>query len=334
VPDGSEAAMLAPIPLEAAPLEEPARRKLRLLGVRTLGDLARLPEDGVRARLGLEGVHAHRLARGLDPSPLASRSAPAVLEAFEEVDPPAALLDEVLFRVRGLCERAVADVAARGLACWEVRLDLELEDAPSAEVALRVTRPTLSPRALWTLLRLRLERIELAGPVAAIRLAVVDAPPAHPGQLDLFRARRDAEQLEAAVERLRSRFGRDGAVSPLLVETHRPESRLAWRDYDLGDEPRLARGQFEIPDGRVLRVFSPPQPLTPEEQTGRVVCFTGTGLSCQVARISQPFRLSGEWWTDDEFARDYYIVLTRDGRLLWVFRTLDAGVWFAHGEFD
>ena len=87
----------------------------------------------------------------------------------------------------------------------------------------------------------------------------------------------------------------------------------------------------EISEGRVLRLFATPEPLHPEERTGRVVCFTGTGLRCQVARISQPYRLSGEWWGADEYARDYYVVLSSEGRLLWIFRTLDRGEWFVHG---
>ena len=64
-----------------------------------------------------------------------------------------------------------------------------------------------------------------------------------------------------------------------------------------------------------------------------VVCFTGTGLSCRVARISQPYRLSGEWW-GDEYARDYYIVLTREGQRAWAY--LPAGAhdgWMLHGWF-
>ena len=89
--------------------------------------------------------------------------------------------------------------------------------------------------------------------------------------------------------------------SPLLVEVHRPEARVAWRRYEIGDDARPSR--VDVSEGRVLRLFSTPEPLRRDEETGRVVCFTGTGLRCQVARISQPYRLSGEWWGADEYAR-------------------------------
>jgi protein ImuB len=204
-------------------------------------------------------------------------------------------------------------------------------------------RPTLSPRALWTLLRLRLEGVRLDAPVSHMRLVVVDAPPARPEQRELFRAHRDAERLEAVVARLRARFGPDGALAPLLVETHRPERRLAWEGFlsgkGAGRDLRRTRdtGTRRTDSGsrwsHILRIVAPPEPLDAHERLGRIVRFTGTGLQCDIARISQPYRLSGEWW-DDEYGRDYYIVLTQDERLLWVFRDHASGAWFVQGEFD
>ncbi len=316
VPKGCEARALAPAPIEAAPLDARALHRLRQLGVRTLGDLARLPEEGVRARLGIEGVHAHRLARGLDPTPLTARAAPVLVEAAEDLEPAAALVDELLFRVRALCDRVLAALADRALACSEVRLELTLDGAADVEVPLRLARPTLSPRALWTLLRLRIERLELEGPVMKLRLAVVDAPPARAEQRELFRAYRDSEQLEATVERLRARFGPDGAVSPVAVDVHRPEARLAWRRYEPDDTGRMVGGAADVPPlGRVLRLVSPPRPFEVAE----------------AVKFSAPHRLSGEWW-GDAYARDYHVVLTHAGRMLWAFETAEG--WFVQGEFD
>jgi protein ImuB len=334
---GREAAFLAGLPVEAVPVGDDVLRRLHFLGVHTLGALARLPEQGIRPRFGDEGAHAHRLARGLDPLPLAPHTVEPVTDAVEEVDPPTASLDELLFRLNGLCDRALGALAERGLACWEVRLEWGSSGPLPTSLALRLVRPTLSPRALWTLLRLRLESAQFEEAVSLLRLVVTDAAPARSEQRELFRAHRDAERLEAVVERLRARFGPDGAVSPLLVETHRPERRLVWRSFA---EERVSRrskskacGAAGREGGRVLRIVSPPAPLDVREQLGRIVRFSGTGLQCEIARISQPYRLSGEWW-DDEYGRDYYIVLTHEERLLWVFRDHASGTWFVHGEFD
>src|SRR5207244_7033672 len=51
-------------------MPDPVTVTLRRWGLRTLGDLARLPADEVAARLGQDGVEWQRLARGQDPAPL------------------------------------------------------------------------------------------------------------------------------------------------------------------------------------------------------------------------------------------------------------------------
>src|SRR5688572_5976046 len=91
---GTEAASLALLPIERLAIFanpeprtiEPGTRNpelgtFRHWGLRTLGELAALPADAVAARLGQDGVHWQRLARGDDPRPLL----PAVPEErFEE----------------------------------------------------------------------------------------------------------------------------------------------------------------------------------------------------------------------------------------------------------
>src|SRR3989442_5107904 len=55
---------LAPLPLELVPLEPRRRQELRELGVRRLGELARLPGGARAARFGPDGPRAWSLANG------------------------------------------------------------------------------------------------------------------------------------------------------------------------------------------------------------------------------------------------------------------------------
>src|SRR5262249_27082038 len=84
-------------PLSIAELRKPATTGvdrtalvdlLHRLGLRTLGAFAALPVDDVASRFGLDGVRAHRLARGLDERPLARRHPPAELAITRAFDPP------------------------------------------------------------------------------------------------------------------------------------------------------------------------------------------------------------------------------------------------------
>ncbi len=71
VPAGEEAAFLDPLPIGRLwGVGERTRAVLADHGVRTIGDLARLPEDVLRRRLGDHGATLAARARGIDPTPV------------------------------------------------------------------------------------------------------------------------------------------------------------------------------------------------------------------------------------------------------------------------
>lgn len=90
---------------------------LHRLGLRTLGEFAALPVNDVASRFGLEGVRAHRLARGLDERPLARRDPPVDLTVTRGFDPPLDRVDAAAFASREPAEQLHEALAARGLAC-------------------------------------------------------------------------------------------------------------------------------------------------------------------------------------------------------------------------
>jgi len=98
------------------------------LGIRTLGEFAALPAGEALNRFGAPGALAHRLARGLDPRPLVARPVPADLSVRTEFDPPAELAEPVVFAAKALAERMHAGLAAKGLACVRVQVQVACED--------------------------------------------------------------------------------------------------------------------------------------------------------------------------------------------------------------
>ena len=68
VPAGRVEAFLDPLPVSRLwGVGRVADRRLQELGVRTIGDLRRLPEDLLRSRFGASAEHLSALARGVDP---------------------------------------------------------------------------------------------------------------------------------------------------------------------------------------------------------------------------------------------------------------------------
>src|SRR4030095_12625529 len=70
---GDEARFLAPLPLAKLAPEMELAETLERWGIRSIGELAKLPEGEVASRLGELGRELHATARGVDPRALAPR---------------------------------------------------------------------------------------------------------------------------------------------------------------------------------------------------------------------------------------------------------------------
>src|SRR2546429_2123358 len=81
VQPGEQGKFLASQPLAALPLDADTHRRLRQLGVRTLGALAALPEEAVVSQFGRAGRRLWRLAAGRIAQPAGGRGAPAAAVA-------------------------------------------------------------------------------------------------------------------------------------------------------------------------------------------------------------------------------------------------------------
>ncbi|MGH3031902.1 MAG: hypothetical protein ACRDNE_14300, partial [Gaiellaceae bacterium] len=79
VDDGETRLFLEPLPLHLLPLSSERREELAELGVKRLGELARLPGTAVADRLGTDGAEAWRLANGGDDGGVEPRRPPSEL---------------------------------------------------------------------------------------------------------------------------------------------------------------------------------------------------------------------------------------------------------------
>lgn len=127
VPTGEEAAFLAPLPLHRLCPEMKMTATLESWGVRSIGDLARLPEAEVASRLGSAGRKLHVTARGEDPRPLEPWRPPPVFREGMDLEWPLIALEPFLFVARAALERLCRRLEARGFACRRLELGLRLD---------------------------------------------------------------------------------------------------------------------------------------------------------------------------------------------------------------
>lgn len=98
------------------------------LGLRTLGDLARLPRADVEARFGRVGGWAHQVAAGEDDRPTALRRTQPDVAVESELDPPVERVEAAAFAARRLAEQLHARLVERGAGCGRLQITARTED--------------------------------------------------------------------------------------------------------------------------------------------------------------------------------------------------------------
>jgi protein ImuB len=86
---------------------------------------------------------------------------------------------------------------------------------------------------------------------------------------------------------------------------------------------------------RPLSLFSSPRALEVMSVApdGPPVWFGLAGEKHEVVGQAGPERIEAGWWRGKTVRRDYWRVVTASGQRFWVFRQLENGRWFLHGEF-
>ena len=87
------------------------------LGVRTCGDLVRLPPERLMARFGLVGEQAHRLALGQDRSPLVATTVESEQRIEVVFDDPVMHVDQVAFAVKRSVDPVIEALSRAGQIC-------------------------------------------------------------------------------------------------------------------------------------------------------------------------------------------------------------------------
>ena len=338
VAPGEEARFLAPLPVERLAPELSLSVALSRWGVRTAGDLARLPAAEVGSRLGEPGRRLHEAARGLDPEPFVPRLPALAFTEGASLDWPVVALEPFLAFAGAALERLVRRLAAEALGCARLELSLHLEPEGCDVRAIDLPGPTRDAKTLLSLLRQSLDARPPGAPVTGFVLAAHPDRPRR-GQLTLFGPPEvSPDELAGTLARLLALLGEGRAGSPRPDGGHVP-GRFALVPYAPPPAPLLtpplrpARGLLAV---RALRpavelevlthddapVSLNPLPPSPTPVRGRVRVAAG------------PWTLEDGWWSDVPAARDYWDVELDGGGLYRLYRDRPTGRWYADGVYD
>lgn len=304
--------------LDAAPSTIAA---LARLGLRTVGEVARLPRDGLARRFGRDLVDHLDRAFGHRPDPRAPFVPPPRFASRLVLPAPVPEVEQLLFGLKRLVLEFAGFMAGRQAGVTRFAVALEHEDHPPTRVRVELSMPSRDGTHLVSLLRERLSRIALPQAVEAFGLECEETMQLAPGNFSFFAEHgRSAEDRAALVERLRARLGREAVHGLALVPDHRPE--LAWRESEPGT-PHAP----PPPTARPLWLLATPRALLTDDR--------GPRLDGSLALEPGPERIESGWWDGDDVQRDYFVAVNPEGARFWIYRSRTArDAWFLHGIFS
>jgi protein ImuB len=337
MPD-EEQTQLARLPVTALFAHDPSAdpKLLTLLdswGVKTCGELAALPEQGLAERLGRTGVHLQCLARGQVHRPLRLVPPPTRYEEQVSLEHPVEQRESLLFLISRLLQELCRRLQAQSEAARCVQIEFALETEPD-ECAIEFAVPLAESAAILKLLQLHLERHGPPSAILGFILRLVPAAARRVQQTLFDPPTPPADKLQVTLARVAGGLGPDAVGCPQLLDTHRPDA------FKLTPLP-LSAGSAESKRNRpratfrlALRRFRPPLPARVQTQAGVPYRVQAKSIRGRVRRCSGGWKTAGEWWVPTSWSREEWDVELENGALYRLSRERATGQWYVDGVYD
>ena len=309
VPDNASR-WLAPLPVSWLPMGGDGVARLEGFGIRTLGDIVKIPASSLAEFMGPEGTRAWRLAQGIDPDPVVPTPLPERLTERLEFPYPVDTVPAIEAGINSLTAQLWRSAFRRACRVGEATLQGELLSGGDWRFERALRQPAESADALARSLLAGLGARDAAGgsrwpdaPLLDLSLTVGALSAEAGRQATIWQPERVASIGDVAgVERL-------AAMAP--------GSAIPERRWALGSSLQPlnvpARASVDSAGGAPRRVRTGDRHWRPVEQ------------------VVDLWEVETEWWTPEPVNRRYWRLALTDGGLLTVYRDLDTGQWFRQG---
>jgi protein ImuB len=322
VPPGNGSEAMRVLPIEALDLEDGDGSVvvwLKDLGLRTCGDLQKLPRRSLGTRLGAHAKDVMQLLSGEDCAPLDAWRPPEVPEERAELEWGASSVESLAFVAKALCDRLAARLEGRAVGAARVGLGLALDRALLAEgaspsLAIEVALPVPIVRAsdLFAVVRTRLERVDLPAPVLAVTLRALELSSARPRALDLLAPEPKADRaLPPLVAELTADLGATSVGTLALADKWSPDERTRLIPFGVAkSHSHPAAGSVDVPSALTMSAIEPSRLVHSSRPVSKSIdSFEGVSLLSRLEAV--------EWWRQHVPRRDFYAAWDGAG-LAWV----------------
>jgi protein ImuB len=369
---GRTPAFLAPHPVSALGSPELADLLPRL-GIWTLGEFAALPAVEAGTRFGAPGALAHRLARGAELRPLLLRPPSTDLSVRLEFDPPAEQAEPVIFTAKTLAEQLHAGLAAKGLACVRVQVQVVCADGREITRLWRhdglLSDAAVAERVRWQLAGWRADQgqgedgqdrdgrdgrahnagIQVGG-ITLLRLVPDQLVRDEGRQLGLWGDAVINDRVARAAIRVQAMLGHGAVTRPVLSGGRSPAEQATLVPFGDARDPLFPADRpwpGQIPAPAPATVYPVPLQAAITDDRGTTVAVTGRavvsappaqlsaddGPSLAVASWAGPWPVTERWWDPATARRCARFQLVTEDGTAWLTAVHD-GRWLIEASYD
>src|SRR3984893_12410093 len=319
-------------------------------GIHTLGQLAALDQEQLGARLGPEAVRLWERANGRSNRLLKFVQLPESFDESFEFEHEIETAQPLLFMLRRFLEQLALRLRAIYLVAKEITLRISFSNKQTYERAFKIPQPTNDVDLLFRMLHTHLENFKSEHPIVAVALQVQPIKPISQ-QFGLFETSlRNPQQLYETLARLTGLLGADRVGTPILEETHRPDTfrmePFVWK-LNADEFPhRRASARAPLPEGEgrvrvatcspssrvALRRFRPVVSASVFLSENIPAHFQSEKVSGKVVDQRGPYFASGNWRDETAWVHAEWDLQLENGALCRGHRTGET--WEVAGVYD
>ena len=211
-----EERFLQPLSIELLPLSPLAVQQLDWLGIRTLGQFARMPTTAIWQRFGAEGKLAQRWAKGQDDRPVRPTVEENVSPLSVDFDPPTGLHSPVLEAILAKLRPILSGLAKQFEGCRHLRLGLHFADDSSPQetpspvetraIDCTFVEPVSDEGRVSATLSHQLQILNWPAELSSVKIALLEIGELVPRQLTLFQMDTEQSPLGQLAQKLSGRY--------------------------------------------------------------------------------------------------------------------------------
>lgn len=222
VKPGEETAFLASRPLSFLPLNKDMARRLRLLGIGTLGQLTGLSLTALREQFGPEIITFYHLAQGDSGEMVQPREAALVEEMRYEFDEPLGNRQVIT----AVSERMVTELSHRlqasELQGRRLRLEMEMENGQLWQQGLVLRQPVFEKGPMTAAVYELLASESIFELVSSMKISISDLTPIKAQQLTLFERSVVSRQAQQTIFNLVKKYRTGKFYQPETADSAHP----------------------------------------------------------------------------------------------------------------